>query len=178
MKDGFKDFLKRHKVILDVVLFVVIIMSFHYTYRHFAPVFSKWQSYQMISGWLVDRVFFESKWFIQTFLYDVTVDGRTMWFPNEGYITISGGCSGLKLFYQYAVLLLLFPGPWKHKLWFIPLGVLIMHATNLFRIVSLSVILMNWPQYWDFSHDWILRPFFYVVIFGLWMIWNDKIRRN
>jgi hypothetical protein len=34
----------------------------------------------------------------------------------------------------------------------------------------------NWPQHWDFSHDYLFRPFFYLVIFLLWVWWVEKIR--
>jgi exosortase/archaeosortase family protein len=72
--------------------------------------------------------------------------------------------------------MVLFPGPWKKKLWYIPIGLIVIHLTNIFRIIALSVIVMEWPQYWTFSHDWILRPFFYVVIFIMWVIWVEKFR--
>jgi len=69
--------------------------------------------------------------------------------------------------------MLLYPGPWKHKLWFIPVGVFIVHLTNLFRIIGLSVVLINYSDYWKFSHDNLFRPFFYVVIFIMWVIWVE-----
>ncbi len=168
--------IQNQKIFYDVGLFIGITLSFHYLYRYFVPVFTQWEIYKNLSLWLMDRVFTESSWFVQTFLYDITTESRTMYFPNNGYVAITSGCSGLKQFLQLIVLFVFFPGPWKKKLWYIPLGVFIVHLTNLFRIICLSVIVMELPQYWDFSHDWILRPFFYVVIFGLWWFWNEKIR--
>jgi len=85
---------------------------------------------------------------------------------------VNDSCSGLKQFFQIAVVFLLFPGPWKHKAWFIPASILVMHGVNILRIVILSIVLIKWPGYWQFSHDWILRPFFYVVIFAEWLIWE------
>ncbi len=46
-----------------------------------------------------------------------------MWFSNNGYVGVNESCSGLKQFYQIAVLFILFPGPWKHKLWYIPIWI-------------------------------------------------------
>lgn len=70
-----------------------------------------------------------------------------------------------------------FPGPWKHKLWFIPLGLIIIHLVNVFRISGLAYYLKYTPpqEYWEFSHDYIYRPFFYVVMFALWIWWVEKI---
>lgn len=56
------------------------------------------------------------------------------------------------------------------------MGLVIIHLTNIFRIIILSVVVMNWPQQWDFIHLWIMRPFFYVVIFIMWVIWVEKYR--
>lgn len=175
-KQIFKSIGQNKKIFIDVGLFIGITLAFHYLYRYLVPVFAQWPVYKTLSSWLIDRVFFESAWFVQSFLYDIVLDGRTMRFPNEGYIAITSGCSGLKPILQLIILFVLFPGPWKKKVWYIPLGVLIVHLTNLFRIISLSVVVMSWPKHWDFAHDWILRPFFYVVIFALWWFWNEKMR--
>ncbi|MFK5856651.1 MAG: exosortase/archaeosortase family protein [Bacteroidota bacterium] len=110
--------------------------------------------------------------------YEFTTDNalKTIYI-GKGYVSVNHGCSGFKQFLQWIVLMVFFPGPWKHKLWFIPAGLVVVHLVNVFRISSLSIILeYNQSQsFWDFSHDWILRPFFYVVMFGMWVIWVEKL---
>jgi exosortase/archaeosortase family protein len=83
---------------------------------------------------------------------------------------------GLKQFYQAFFLFLLYPGPWKHKLWYIPLAILVMHLVNVFRVVALSLVMVHAYPHWDLMHDWVLRPFFYVVLFALWVVWNERFR--
>jgi exosortase/archaeosortase family protein len=56
------------------------------------------------------------------------------------------------------------------------MSILIMHGVNILRIVILSVVVLWKPEYWDFIHDWILRPGFYVVIFALWVVWVERFR--
>ena len=58
------------------------------------------------------------------------------------------------------------------------MGLVIMHFTNLFRIVGLCLIIIKWPQYWQFGHDYLYRFIFYAVIFALWVIWVEKIYPN
>jgi len=53
-----------------------------------------------------------------------------------------------------------------------------MHGVNILRIVILSFILVYYPNSWDFTHDWILRPFFYVIIFLEWLIWLHYFRNK
>jgi len=94
---------------------------------------------------------------------------------NNVRLLLSDSASGLKQMIQFAVLILFFPGPWKHKAWFIPLGVIIIHITNVFRILCLVVIAKHWPQQINYAHENWLRFMFYAVIFGLWLVWVEKI---
>jgi exosortase/archaeosortase family protein len=166
--------------VADVVLFAVITYGFHLVFRHFSKEIMLLPFVAEAGLTMADLVYEISLWINQNiFGFHITVEpGNTMWFSNGGYITVNASCSGLKQFYQVLVLFLLFPGPWRHKLWFIPLGFVVMFVTNIFRIVSLSVILLWKPEHWDFSHDWILRPFFYVVLFALWVWWVERFARR
>lgn len=177
-----KGFIQKHKLqpVVDVMLFSIIIYGFHLLWwdgglKSFLTEFAAFNQAELF---MARQVFLPSSWFVKHIIgYDITTLNTTLFFPNDGYIEVNGSCSGLKQFYQWTVLMLLFPGPWIKKLWYIPLGILIIHLDNILRIIILSVILMNWPQQWHFAHDWILRPFFYVVIFGLWVFWVEKIRK-
>ena len=171
---------KKLQPFTDVLLAAVITYGFHLLYRYFAGDINSWAWVHWLNNRLSEHVYYQSLW-INLHLLGLkiqTEEIRTMIFSNGGKIWINFGCSGLKLMFQVTVLFLLFPGPWKHKLWYIPLGWLLMHLANLFRIVSLSVIVLWKPEYWDFSHDWILRPFFYLIIFGMWVIWVEKFRNG
>ncbi len=161
-----------------VALFMLITIAIHYSFRAWVRVgyVPMGNTMEVAANFMIDKVFYQSLWFNQHILgYDITPVDYTMYFAQKGYIHINEGCSGLKQFLQVGLLFLLFPGPWKKKLWFIPLGVFIMHLTNLFRIIGLSVVLLNWPDHWKFSHDYLFRPFFYVVIFSLWVWWVEKL---
>lgn len=164
--------------VLNVFWFSAITLSFHYLYRATVPVTHSWEWVIAANEWLMQSVFDSSAWINKHLLgLDFNIhEPRMMLFPGHGYVEITAGCSGLKQFYQVFFLFLLYPGPWRHKLWYIPAVVVAMHLTNLFRIVSLSVIVIWKAEYWDFSHDWILRPLFYVVLFGLWVVWVEKFQ--
>jgi len=177
-----EDFVRRHKLqaLVDVAIFAAITIVFH----EFWWTFSGWiKSFAFISGsadWLALHVFTYALWINQHILglAITTSEPNTMWFVNNGYVTVNESCSGLKQFYQIAALFIIFPGPWKHKLWYIPMGFVVMFFTNVLRIVVLSLMVIWKPEYWDFTHTWILRPFFYLVIFILWVIWVEKFRRG
>ena len=172
----------RLDVLKDVIIFVIITLTVHYSYRYWANS----ANYRPISQqmhWAHDNasriVFDQGSWIIRNILNIpfITDENQTMYFQNNGFIAINESCSGLKPMLQFILLMLLFPGPWKHKAWFIPMGAVIVHLTNLFRISGLAVVTVTAPEYWDFSHDYLFRPFFYVVIFFLWVWWVEKFRK-
>lgn len=174
-------FVEKHKLqpIVDVLIFMIIIVFFHKLWWDWGlkNFLLEHLSFAELEQFMAYQVFLPSSWFVENIIgYDIKTLNTTLYFPNTGYIEVNGSCSGLKQFYQWIFLMVLFPGPWKAKLWYIPLGMFVIHLTNIFRIIVLSVIVMKWPQYWDFAHDWILRPFFYVVIFVMWVIWVEKFR--
>jgi len=179
-----KEFIKKHKLeaLKDVMLFIIITLVIHIAWRIWQTQFNYAPIRSFIYG-LMDlmsaEVYRESAWIISGLIDIVRVD-ETMYmhFPNKAIMYVNNSCSGLKQMLQFALLMLIFPGPWRKKLWFIPLGVLIMHLTNIFRMVGLAVVMNNWPYQWDFFHDYIFRPIFYIVIFMLWVWWVEKIRQH
>ena len=179
----FKEFVKKRKLepMVDVAIFIIITLVIHFSYRAWAAhaYFPIPDVMNAMHDYLAEKVFTQSAWFIQHVLgMEITTVDRTMYWANEGYIGINYGCSGLKQILQFALLMMVFPGPWIRKLWYIPLGMFIVHLTNLFRIIGLAEILVILPDYWKFSHDYIFRPIFYVVIFSLWVYWVEKLKNK
>lgn len=169
----------------DVAIFMLILLIFHFLWKIFIGDILKVDFIQDSARFLAKEVFYASQWVLETLNVNVTtfeelaIGGKLRhnviyYAENNGYVYVNLSCSGLKQFYQWVVLMLLYPGPWKHKIWFIPAGLLVIHLVNVFRIVSMTLVTINISQHWDFTHDYVLRPFFYVVMFGMWVLWNEK----
>lgn len=179
----------------EVGIFMLITIVVHFLYRLWANqydhrLFGVRIITPAIFDFFSDILFYPSKWINEhIFGLSFTIENRDMFFNSGmaadnykalGWIGVHPGCSGLKQFLQFTILIMLYPGPWKKKLWFIPLGLFLIYITNVIRIVGLSLIIVEWSnqEYYDFSHDYIFRPFFYVVIFGLWVYWVEKIKKK
>ena len=172
----------RYGFVVDISLFVIITILFHYLWWHVLGFFRATDFYNSVASWLAQQVYHISLW-INISVSGMTIEPEnhtnTMIFTkNNGYITVNESCSGFKQFYQIFFLFLLFPGPWKHKLWYIPASMGLMFLVNIFRIIILSVVLIHWPLHWDFIHLWIMRPFYYVVIFIEWVVWVEVFRKK
>lgn len=169
---------KRFEPIFDTTLFVVITFAIHYSYRYWEQEFDhRIFGYQLLTpalfSWFTDAVFIHSRWVLD-FILPFKTEGRTFYFENNCSVQIVASCSGIKQMLQAALLILIYPGPWKHKAWFIPMSLVIIHLTNVFRISGLGFVMAYWPDQWQFAHDWPFRIIFYVVIFFLWVTWNDR----
>jgi len=185
----YKEFEKKHKLssLREVLIFVLITLTIHFTYNYWSKhYFSSSISIFSLNVYIPDifQVFSNnllhvSSWIIAHIpgLKIIVVD-KTIFIVNKGYIHISQSCSGLKQFIQFALLMMLYPGPWKKKLWFIPLGLFVVYMTNVLRIVGLALVLTVSPDSFHFAHDNVFRPLFYVVIFLMWVYWVEKIKNN
>lgn len=179
MLEKTKEFLTRKRLwpLADVLVFVVITWGFHELWWMFFPQIMAVPLFVGIADWLANAVYLASAWVdVHVFRMDVLLFEKNVihFVTNSRGIVINETCSGFKQMYQVLVLFLLFPGPWKHKLWYIPMGIAAMFLINIARVVGLSFTMIYWPAQWDFIHLWVLRPFYYLVLFLLWVIWVEK----
>lgn len=95
-------------------------------------------------------------------------------FHSHNRISIIWGCTAIKQSFIFLCIMSITSGPWKHKLWYLPLGLLIIYLFNILRIFVISMVVENHPEYFHILHEEILKYVFYGVIFLVWMIWEEK----
>jgi exosortase/archaeosortase family protein len=170
---------ERWEKVRAVFWFCLITIVIHFGWRFWAIQLHSWPLYHLMLKWsdvFVDMVYKQSTWFISHVLHiPITKYGYVFMCQNGFGLEINDSCSGIKQIMQFVILMLVFPGPWKHKTWFIPLGVVIVHLTNVLRIIILAVVAANSPGNIKSTHDSYMRIMFYVVIFALWLLWVEKI---
>ncbi len=86
-------------------------------------------------------------------------------------------CSGIKQAYIFFCIIAFYKGPWKHKLWYIPMGLLFIYLFNNFRIIFITAIIEKHPAQFELWHEYIMKYAFYGMIFLLWVIWNEKFEK-
>ena len=69
-------------------------------------------------------------------------------------VTVGSSCDGIVLLALFTIFILAFPGPLKHKLWFIPLGIFAIWLINSFRITALACISKLNEKWFGFNHDY------------------------
>ena len=182
-KNQFSKILKTLQPVKYVGLFAFLLLSFHYLYKYwsgplaFYPVATQ---VDQLFNWASLLLFNQSQWVLDNILhinYYITQENQAIHLQaNNGqwvYVMVSPGCTSLKQWMHWLFLMLLFPGPWKHKLWYIPLGLIIIEWVNVIRVVGLTLALKPFPTQFHFFHDYIFKTFFYLMIFIMWVIWAE-----
>lgn len=92
-----------------------------------------------------------------------------------GGLVVGTSCDGVALFALFAIFVMAYPGDWKRKVWFIPLGIGVIHVANYIRVMGLMLIQRYAPEALDFNHHYTFTVFVYAIIFGLWYLWAMKL---
>lgn len=120
-----------------------------------------------VSHWLLQGLGFS------TSLTDNNVIRHTV---SLNAVHIVWSCTGIKQAYILFCILAFSRGPWQHKLWYIPLGLLCVYLFNILRITFITAIIDGHPEQFELWHEHITKYAFYIMIFGLWVVWEEKIR--
>ncbi len=130
----------------------------------------------MLNGQLlVHALLNASRYFINLLGYDTLLIGRIL--RNEqAALYMDDSCVGINLIFLFAVFVILMPGALKHKLWFIPAGIIFIMIYNIARIVLIFLSLVrNEGEYLlpIEIHDIFTYPVLLFTFF-MWMIWINK----
>jgi len=114
-----------------------------------------------------------------TYIYDSSSNGFMdfVQIANSPGVIIGSGCDGLVIIALFIIFISLFKGPLKHKLWFLPLGVFLIHCLNVLRVAILSIIVLHNPEWLAFNHDYTFVLITYGFVFLLWMVWVNKLSK-
>lgn len=180
----FQQLVKPLEPLGYVALFAILLLSFHYLYKWWAGPLGFYPFEQQVDElfhWASMLLLNQSIWVLYhifniNFYITLTDQAIHVQSTNDAwtYLLVSPDCTSLKQWMHWLFLMILFPGPWKHKLWYIPLGLVIIEWVNVVRVVGLTYTLIPWPNHFHFFHDYIFKTFFYFIIFLMWLIWVTK----
>lgn len=124
-----------------------------------------------LDEWLSLNIIGSSAGFIEWIGYEVYTVNRIIGIGEAGGIEIVDGCNGIAAIGLFLGFIIAYPGDWKNRLSFSVVGIGIIYLVNIFRVIVLTVTQVEWPQFFNFTHDYSTTAIFYIVIFVLWMVW-------
>lgn len=86
-------------------------------------------------------------------------------------VVVGTPCDGMALYALFAGFVLALPGPWRPKLWFVPLGILVIYLLNIIRIAMLAINFYYYHSTVDFNHHYTFTFVVYGFIGAMWMWW-------
>jgi exosortase/archaeosortase family protein len=105
--------------------------------------------------------------------YEAFLNGRHVGVIGTTGIFLVNGCSGITAIGLFIGFVVAYPGRWAPRMLFIIIGIGIIYLVNIIRIIGLTITLAEWPHLFHFMHTYSSTALFYIVIFGLWMIWAN-----
>lgn len=130
--------------------------------------------YEQITFWLTRFLLEVTQTVMGVFGLEVQTDGKLVWITGHTAVYLDRGCLGRTVLAGFTGLLVVFPGKLKSKLWFIPLGIVVINALNVLRISVLIYIAAYYPQHLEVNHHYIFKLVVWSGIFLLWFYWINK----
>lgn len=133
--------------------------------------------------WLTEKVVIGTKLGLNLFGYDTShnwtnhFDGDTsryVFIDNEPVVLVGDPCNGLELMALFMGFIIAFPGSWKFKSIFLPLGSIFIFFINVIREVILALNYKYFQETFDFNHKYTYVFIVYSFIFLIWRYWLNN----
>jgi exosortase family protein XrtF len=93
-------------------------------------------------------------------------------------LAVYEGCNGLNVMVIFVAFVLSFGQIQKRVLWFLPLGLVLIHLSNLGRLILLFVVTTTFPRYFYFTHKYLFTAAIYVMVLLLWIWWVRMVMKK
>lgn len=180
----------RNSGLQGVFYFVIILLVTHYSWKYSfiegidlrgLPQIFLWRNYDLswIFNSVVDTLSSQVYWLVHdVFNLDIIKFGNTILLKDISMpVHIVWSCSGLKQMFVFFCIIAFYPGAEKHKLWFIPVGLIMIWVLNLIRVSTIILLYDSYPDSFEIFHE-VSKYIFYFVIFLFWVLWEEKIRKK
>lgn len=147
--------------------------AFTYTMEHVPVLIPYWDAFRDWCGAGLAKI---TEFIVCDILgYEGHAFGRNFAIEGTNGIAIKNSCIGVSAMVIFGGLIAVYPGKWKNKLWYIPLGMLLVQASNLFRLVGLAIMKKHSNEaFVQFNHGYTYVIITYSFIFILVAYWMNK----
>lgn len=135
--------------------------------------------YRQVSLFAIDYILYHTKFFLELFQYETEIipSARIIRIVGTRGVTVGEPCIGIGVMAVFSALILSYPGGGLKKLWYIPIGILVIHLMNIVRIGLLTILIEINSTLWELNHKFIFKIVIYSVVFLLWIKWINLIKQ-
>lgn len=106
--------------------------------------------------------------------YEVNVSGVFVTYGSNG-LSIIAECTGYTALVLFFSVVVAYPSPVKKKLIGLAVGLPLILAFNLFRLVVMALVLAHKPEYFDFAHLYFWQVALIIFVVALVVFWIEKL---
>lgn len=103
---------------------------------------------------------------------ELSADMRTIsMYDSSIGVNIYNYCLGIDILFVFSSLIISYPGTWRARAWFLPLGLIGIHVINLIRILAMCLWNIYQPPFWVDHHDLfnVVAAVFVFLMFTQWV---------
>lgn len=175
----FKKIIPENKIARFIIVFLLIFLPWHFIddymqMAHYGPIF--------VNAWFFAyHLLLKSLMFLSIHLTSlftdvaITTSYRVIYLGGYGSLSIGRPCLCADVMMLLVAFVVAYPGPWKKKLWFLPVGLASIHLMNVLRISALCLTKIYRPEWMYFNHNYVFNFIILGFTFMLWVIWIAKI---
>ena len=98
--------------------------------------------------------------------------GNTIQSQINGFgVAIEAGCNAVEACIVLAAAILAFPSPWRHKMLGLVMGLVVVQAFNILRIISLFYLGQWRMDAFEFAHLYLWQGLIMLDVLVVWLIW-------
>lgn len=86
-------------------------------------------------------------------------------------VAIEAGCNAVEACIVLAAAILAFPSPWRHKMLGLVMGLVVVQAFNILRIISLFYLGQWRMDAFEFAHLYLWQGLIMLDVLVVWLIW-------
>jgi exosortase H (IPTLxxWG-CTERM-specific) len=124
----------------------------------------------------LSRIVAWSSWALLSPFGDATIQGTHIAF-NGFRAVIVEACNGVLPTYLYLAAVVAFPSGWREKLWGGLIGIPLIYAVNVVRVISLMILGAARPDVVELVHIHVWQALLVASAMGIWIFWTERFVR-
>ena len=163
-----------------LILFISLVTLWFTTYHNIYNLQFKFGEYDLLTSFSI-LLAKQSNYLLELFAFDTDIEihgdmvvSKILNYDHQHGVWIGEPCNGVKIFGVFSIFILCFRKNWINKLWFIPLGIVLLHIINVLRVAILTFIAAVNPNLLNFNHNITFQLIIYASLLMLWFLYIKK----
>jgi len=170
---GMKEYLPILKILGRFLLIYLVLLLIYQLYLNF---FQETHIVDPITHWMGEHcaVVLNKLGYITYMVPDEARKGD-FFYVNQVWATIMvEGCNAISIMILFVSFIFAFYKGLKKTVLFALGGLLLLYVLNIFRIVLLNIIAVDYNEYLKSAHDYLFPAIIYGGVVILWLIWINR----